>query len=232
MLVITTATAKEMKAAFAFTNIPEVGQGDVVEFELNGRSFLLAVSGVGLVNAAMCAGALFGRTDVTGMVNLGIAGAYDVEEFPLGSSGYAWKEIWPEYGLLDEDGNVDPKAIGFAQGTVGNRPVWDQLKLNPVNDAARMDLHLPSDSGRAASVTVSSVTGTPSRAGWLKTACSADLENMEGFAFAFGCMQRDLPFLELRAVSNLVGSRYEEDWDLKGAFRELGRVTKLLFTSE
>lgn len=232
MIVVTTATAKEMKAAFAFTDAPAVEQGQFKEFECNGRTLLLAVSGVGLVNAAMCAGSLLGRLDVTGMVNLGIAGAYDVEEFPLGSSGYIWKEVWPEYGLLDEDGNVDPKAIGFAQGTVGNRPVWDRVKLNPVNDAAKMGLELPPGSGRAAAVTVSGVTGTASRAGWLKTACSADLENMEGFALAFGCMQRGLPFLEMRAVSNLVGSRYEEDWDLKGAFKELERVSRHLFTGE
>lgn len=232
MIVVTTATAKEMKAAFAFTDAPVVEQGQVKEFELNGRTLLLAVSGVGLVNAALCAGSLLARLDVTGVVNLGIAGAYDVEEFPLGSSSYVWQEVWPEYGLLDEEGNVDPKAIGFAQGSVGNKPVWDRVKLNPTNDAAKMGLQLSPESNRAAAVSVSSVTGTPSRAGWLKTACSADLENMEGFAFAFAAMQRGLPFLELRTVSNRVGSRYEEDWDLKAAFTELGRVTEHLFTGE
>ena len=232
MIIVTTATAKEMKAAFSFADIPAIEQGQIHELELGGRKLLLAVSGVGLVNAAICAGGLMGRLDVTGVVNLGIAGAYDIEEFPLGSSGYVWQEVWPEYGLLDEDGNVTPKDIGFPQGKIDGKVVWDRVKLNPVNDAEKMGLPLPPKCGRAASVSVSSVTGTAARAGWLKMACNGDLENMEGFAVAFAAKQRGLPFLEIRSVSNVVGSRFEEEWDLKAAFKELGRVTEHLFTAE
>jgi futalosine hydrolase len=230
MIVVVTATTNEMHAAFGFAGAPKVQQGEALEFSMSGRDLLLAVSGVGLVNAAMTAGRHVHRPGVNGVVNLGIAGAYDPDEFPLCSSTYVWQETWPEYGLLDDSGAVDPKAIGFPLGEVGGKAVWNRVKLIPVNDAATMNLHLPEECGRASSVSVSSVTGTAERAGWLKTACSADIENMEGFALAFAAMQKGLPFLEVRTISNLVGSRYAEDWDLKGALKALGATTKRLFT--
>lgn len=232
MIIVVTATAKEMQAAFGTVGAPAVEPGGTAEFSFGGHDLLLAVSGVGLVNTALAAGRLLALPGVTGVVNLGIGGAYDVEEFPIGTSAYAWQETWPEYGLLDEEGRVDPKAIGFPQGEVRGKPVWNRVQLNPVNDAAAMGLSLPADCARGSFVTVSGVTGTPDRAGWLKTACNGDVENMEGFALAFGAMRAGLPFLQVRSVSNRVGSRQPEDWDLKGAFRTLGDLAPRLFTGK
>ena len=228
MIVAVTATANEMKAAFP--DAPSVEQGGSVEYVFQGRSLLLAVTGVGVVNAALAAGRLLSRTDISGVVNLGIAGSYDPGEYPLLSTCYAWQETWPEYGLLDEEGSVDPKGIGFAQGRAGKQTVWNRVKLNPVNDADRMGLVLDDKWLRASSVTVSGVTGTPERAGWLKMSCNADMENMEGFALAYPCMQAGLPFVELRTLSNLVGSREAEDWDLKGALKALKDGAAALFS--
>lgn len=228
MILVATATANEMKAAFP--DAPALEQGEAVEYEFQGHPLLLAVTGVGLVNTALAAGKLFGRKEFGGVVDLGIAGTYDDEEFPLLSTCYAWQETWPEYGLLDAEGNVDPKAIGLPQGEAGKQVVWNRVKLNPVNDADRMGVKLGEKWLRASSVTVASVTGTPERAGWLKLSCNANMENMEGFGLAYPAMQAGLPFLEVRTISNLVGSRESEDWDLKGALKALGAAAAELFS--
>jgi futalosine hydrolase len=228
MIVVTTATVNEMKAAFP--DAPAVEQGEIVEYGFQRHDLLLAVTGVGVVNSALAVGRILSRPDVDGVVNFGIAGSYDPEEYPLLSICYAWQETWPEYGLLDEEGSVDPKGIGFAQGVAGKQTVWNRIKLNPVNDAATMGLTLGDGWLRAAGVTVSGVTGTPERAGWLKLSCNGDMENMEGFALAYPCMQAGLPFLELRTLSNLVGSREAEDWDLKGALKALKDAATDLFS--
>ncbi|WP_319541826.1 futalosine hydrolase [uncultured Pseudodesulfovibrio sp.] len=229
MILVMTATPNEMKAAFP--DAPKVAQGEVAEYNFKGRSLLLSVTGVGLVNTALATGALLERSDVKGVVNLGIAGAYDVEEFPLLSTCYCWQETWPEYGLLDDEGGVDPKGIGFPQGEVNGQTVWNRVKLNPVNDAEAMGLTLGDKWLRASSVTISGVTGTPERAGWLKLSCNANMENMEGFGLAYGVLQKRLPFLEVRTISNLVASREAEDWELKGAFKRLGEAADTLFTA-
>lgn len=228
MIVVLTATANEMRAAFP--DAPRVEQGGAVEYEFQGFELLLAVTGVGLVNTALVAGRLLVREDVAGVVNLGIAGGYDLEETPMTSTCFVWQETWPEYGLLDEEGRVDPKSIGFAQGEVGGRKIWNRLQLNPTTDARTMGLTLGAGWMRAASVTVSGVTGTPDRAGWLKLACNGQIENMEGFGAAYAATLAGRPFLEVRTVSNLVGSREGEDWDLKGALKALQATAAGLFT--
>ena len=46
------------------------------------------------------------------------------------------------------------------------------------------------------------------------------IENMEGAAFFYACLQCGVPFLELRAVSNRVGDPFPE-WDVRGAVTAL-----------
>jgi futalosine hydrolase len=229
VLLVLTATANEMRAAFP--EGPAVGQGETAEYAVGGRTVLLGVTGVGLINTALCAGQWLGRPDVTGVVDLGIAGGYDLGETPMGSACFAWQETWPEYGLLDEQGAADPKKLGFAQGEADGRRIWNRLKLSPTRDARRMGLTLDQGWLRASSVTVSGVTGPPERAGWLKLSCNGQMENMEGFAAAYAATLRGLPFLEVRTISNLVGSREPEDWNLKGALRSLHAAADTLFAA-
>jgi len=229
MLIVTAATEKEMHAAFGFAGGPDARLGQDAEITVGGRKLLLCVTGVGLVSAALAAGRLLERPGVEGLITVGIAGAYNINEFPLASTCFAWREIWPEYGLLDEDGGVDAKGIGFPQlEAAGGKPVWDTVSLNPTNDAARMGLTLGAGWARASAISVAGVTGTDERAGWLQAAYTADIENMEGFALALGAARAGVPFLELRTVSNLVGSRVAQDWDVKGALGALGKGVRTL----
>lgn len=231
MLVLATATPREMKAVLAgFGERATVEQGSPVPLELRGRSVLLVVTGVGVVNAALAAGMLLGREDVDGVVNIGVAGAFDPETHPLGSAHAVDCEIWPEYGLLLPDGTIDPRGIGFAQARLDSGPVWDRVALDPEGDARRMGLCLSEAWGRGASLTVSCVSGTSERAAGLGRKYGAALENMEGFGLAYACAVRGVPFLEVRTVSNVVGSRREEDWALNRAVAALGPCAHALIT--
>ena len=60
-------------------------------------------------------------------------------------------------------------------------------------------------------------------------AFNGDIENMEGFALGFAAMGAGLPFLEIRTISNMVGSRQSGDWDLKGALGGLESAARTLF---
>jgi len=44
---------------------------------------------------------------------------------------------------------------------------------------------------------------------------------MEGFALGLVAAKSGIPFLEIRSVSNAVGSRQKKDWDFPAAFRAL-----------
>ncbi|MGE4291438.1 MAG: futalosine hydrolase [Desulfovibrio sp.] len=228
MLLFVTATEREMRSAFALQGaLPPLRQGAVELWCAAGRQAALLVTGVGLVNAALALGAASGLPGLTGVVNLGVAGAFDIQALPLGTIALASREIWPEYGLERAEGpGADARALGFPLW--GNRrdadALWDRIELEPDAAAHALGLRLNPAWPKADCLSVSTVTTTGHRAAALRRNYRADLENMEGFALAYGCGRAGLPFLELRTVSNRVGSRAAEDWALDRALEALGKA--------
>jgi futalosine hydrolase len=205
--------------------LPE--QGRAVFLKGVGRPCLGLLTGVGPVNAGLALGRTLGAHSVSGVVSLGIAGSFDTTVAPLCSTVMAEGEIWPEYGLRDGD-YVDPEAIGLPLWRTPDGPVLDRIALRPQDAAEAMQLSLPLDAIQGVSLTVAGVTTTPERVESLRTRYTPLVENMEGFALALGCLQADVPFLEIRTVSNRVGARPPADWDRDGALGVLARVASVL----
>lgn len=236
-LLVACATRTELRAALPRGLRPPEGGGAVHEVfpdapqSLCGRPFFALCTGVGPVATAAALGrALAGHPEVAGVVQIGVAGSFDLESAPMGGVWIVTRETWPEYGLVDAQG-VNPGGIGLAMAETGDGPVRETLDLAPQDAAAAMGLALPEDMGRAASLTVAGVTGTAARAARLFSRHGALLENMEGFAAALACRLAGIPFVQIRAVSNLVGSRAPGHWDLKGALSRLGPALSHLFRS-
>ncbi len=234
-LIITTATAKEMGAVMAGckeqrqirTALPTTGTAHAAQ--INGRQCLLAVTGVGLTNAAFTLGRLLGeQTRVAGVISLGIAGTFDTEAAPLGCAVAATQETWADYGLYTRHG-VAPRGIGFAQAQFADTVVWNTLMLRPADVIRQLDLAMPCHCRQGSSLTVAAASGTQKRAQAMRHAHSALMENMEGFALALGCLHQAVPFLEIRTISNITGSRKAEDWCLGKALDALGQTARALF---
>ncbi|MFV0347760.1 MAG: futalosine hydrolase [Halodesulfovibrio sp.] len=241
-VIVATATQKEMEAVLkGFNGRGRVGcqlpsQGQWCESPINEHQCLLAVTGVGPVNAALTLGRIMGECfGITGVLNLGIAGTFDPQACPLGSAVLAEREVWPEYGLRTAQG-VDSRGIAFPLwgGTDPGveqpleQAIWDTVELSPAEDLRRIGLNCPK-ALTGTSITVAGVTGTAEHAAMFRDRYGALTENMEGFALALGCRQAGVPFVELRTVSNVVGSRAAADWKLDEAFVALGAVARSLF---
>lgn len=225
MQAILFATDKECHAALPGLEAP--AHGHWVQTTMGMTTILVAVTGVGPINAALCLGRMQGTHSLNGVLNLGVAGGFDIKTHPLGTLVVSSEEIWPEYGLRTAQG-IDPKGIGFPLVQTTQRSIHDSIPLAPAKAAQDMNLDLP-DWPCGPSLTVSAATGTAEYARMLQRRYQPAMENMEGFALALGCFQTDIPFLEIRAISNLVGSRDKEHWDLQGAFSQLAPAISKLF---
>jgi futalosine hydrolase len=62
----------------------------------------------------------------------------------------------------------------------------------------------------------------------LKEIFNADIESMEGAAFHFVCLQQNIPFLQIRSISNKVGERDKTKWKIKEAIENLNLELKNL----
>jgi futalosine hydrolase len=55
------------------------------------------------------------------------------------------------------------------------------------------------------------------------------VESMEGAAFHYCCLMENIPFLQLRSISNYVGERNKKNWKLKESITNLNLVLVRLF---
>jgi len=224
MIVLCFATAREMGACLAPLCVPpRLGRNGFATVDLPGpgRARVL-LTGISPANAALSLGLFLGRhPDTTGVLNLGVAGSFDLDILPLRAVVLPSSETWPEVGLHDGE-SVDARGIGIALADQHGHRVWNTVDLAPQAAAEALGLALDPAWPRAPSLTVAGVSATPERAATLYARHAALLENMEGFALALACLRCGLPFLQVRAISNRVGSRPPRDWDLDGALARLG----------
>jgi len=227
--LVVAATGLELSAALDVKACRP--QGEIFECVAHGRPVLALVCGIGVVNAGLALGRALGRGDVEGIVNLGVAGSFDLAAHSLGAVRLVERETWPEYGLLFSGAcAADARALGFALNgapKTAETAIFEELAWDAPAELQAMGLaHKGWDT--AASLTVSGVTADAERARALKERFSAGLENMEGFALAYGTRLAGLNFAELRTVSNAVGSRPPQGWDLPGALAALGHAARRL----
>ena len=55
----------------------------------------------------------------------------------------------------------------------------------------------------------------------MKEKYNPDIETMEGATFFYICTRENIPFLALRSISNMVGLRNKDNWDIRLALDNL-----------
>ncbi|MCF8037885.1 MAG: futalosine hydrolase [Desulfohalobiaceae bacterium] len=232
-LLIVTATFQEMRAVLTpFGERPDMELTRPASCCYQGRRFVLLVTGIGSLNAAMSLGKVLGSgMRVRGVVNLGIGGSFDPVRIPLLGKVAVQEEYWPEIGVRTKNG-IDVQALKQTLGEGQGDLIRDHLVLHPEEKARAMGLELPADWTRVRSLSVAGVTGDAAEAIRIAGVYGVQCENMEGFSLAWVCYQEQIPFLEARSISNKVGSRDKEDWNIKGSLRVLEEMSRALICSK
>lgn len=82
------------------------------------------------------------------------------------------------------------------------------------------------------SVTINEITTRPSRVEQLQQKYQPVVESMEGAAFHYVALVEKIPFIQLRAVSNMVGERDKTKWKMKEALHLLNEQLITIVNSE
>ena len=242
-LLVCAATTRELAAAAPGLIAGEDALAELtpVPVRLKGRPGLLCVTGVGPVNAALAMGFCFGLTSagaqgrggapdgealrIGAVLNVGLAGAFDLTVTPLRALCVVTEEIWPEYGLHDGS-SVTARAFShplWRREDGAAEDVYDRLRLAETGAVARRE-PAPGTFLPRRSLTVAGVSASFARAREMANRHRAELENMEGFAVAYACARAGVPCVEVRAVSNKVGPRAADEKDFPGALAALAGV--------
>lgn len=185
------------------------------------RKFDVLSAGVGPVAAAVNTAKVLATARYGLVVSAGIGGGFPGRA-ELGSLVVADEIVAADLGVETPKGFCSLDELGLG-------PTRIQVDTSLVNSVieALLAAGLPVTTGPV--LTVSTVTGTAESAAELATRVpGATAEAMEGYGVAFAALDRGMPILELRAISNQVGPRDRAAWRIKEALDVMEAASSVL----
>lgn len=165
-------------------------------------------------------------------LNIGIAGSFDMERFPLGSIvaieaehfGDLGFETFTGFQTLFDYKILEQETFPYRGGALLQRMTLESAKSGGRPEIAEYLEKFAADIPKAVGVTVQTISGDPRKVEMVHTIFSPDIESMEGAAFYYVCIWEHIPALELRSISNEVGERDRSKWNIDAALGALERT--------
>jgi futalosine hydrolase len=150
-------------------------------------------------------------------LNFGLCGSFDRSLEP-GTVVHVVADRIAELGAEDGDTflTVEELRLPAEHQFVNSTP--------PVNEALS---RLPAVSG----ITVNTVHGNERSIAAVVQRFKPQVESMEGAAFMYSCLAHDIPFAQVRAVSNMVEKRNREAWKMTEAIDNLAAAALYILES-
>jgi futalosine hydrolase len=208
-IIITAATIGEWMPVFVNMNTLYTGESQRLKVRFH-------QSGVGMLASAVSLTRLVSEEKPDLIIQAGIAGCFD-PDISLGKVVVVKEEILGDVGV-EEDGKW--KDLFDLKLEKSNYHPFEKRKLpNPWLSTYNL-LKLPELTG----ITVNQISTQPTRIEQLKKKYGAVVESMEGAALHFICREANIPFIQIRAISNYVGERNKAHWKMKEAIEALNEV--------
>ena len=181
------------------------------------------VTGVGLMNTTYTLAKSFSQKKPDIAIQAGVAGTMH-PFYPPGMVTIVKEEILGDLGV-EEDGKLrDIFDLELAEADIF--PFSQKMLINPHRQILGKS-HLL----QVKAISVNEITTSSNRVHQLIEKYGPVLESMEGAAFHYVCLQESIPFIQLRAVSNLIGERDKSKWQMKEAIENLNRELILLINN-
>lgn len=173
-------------------------------------------SGVGMLAAAISITRMVYEEKPDLIIQAGIAGTFDkkmhlgkvvtVNNEILGDTGVEEEGKWKDlFDLKLEKSSYHP----FEKRKLPNQYLkeYNLLKLSEVS-----------------SITVNEITTNKERIDQLIKKYEPGIESMEGAALHYVCREMNVPFIQIRSISNYIGERDKTKWKMKEAIENLNQT--------
>ena len=184
------------------------------------------VTGVGLVAATFHMTYVLTHNEFDLVIQAGIAGSFR-KNIPIGQTVFVVSETFADLGSEDKNGTlISAFDMGFIKED--EFPFTKGKILNPDAEKAGFlqQVH---------GVSANTSHGSKASIDLIVNRLDPDIESMEGAAFFYTCRMMNVPFLEIRAISNYVEPRNKDGWDIPLAIDRLNEtiigIVEVLTTS-
>ena len=149
-------------------------------------------------------------------INLGICGAFN-KNLKIGEVVHVATDKFSELGV--EDGERFLSLIDIDLLEESDYPITEgELKNNFLLPDEVRKLQ------QVKGITVNTVTGMEETISSVKHRFNPDVETMEGGAFMYACLKENVPFFQIRAISNYVTQRDKSQWNIPLAVKNVNET--------
>lgn len=181
------------------------------------------VAGVGLMSTTYNLQRQFQVRKPDLVIQAGIGGCFD-ESIPPGTVLAVKKDTVADLGVIEKKqfnsvfdmGFSKPDQFPYKKGWLVN-PGMHLLKKNSLK--------------KVSAVSVNQVSSSKQTIGLFREKYDPVIESMEGAALHYVCLMENIPFLQLRSVSNYVGERNKKNWRIKESISNLNNELIRLLNS-
>ena len=173
------------------------------------------VTGVGLVATTFHLTYVLTHNEFDLVIQAGIAGSFR-KNIPIGQTVFVVSETFADLGSEEMNGDfisafdmgfIKPDEFPFTEGRILNPDAEKAGFLRQVHAVSSNTSH-----GQQSSIDLITKQLDP------------DIESMEGAAFFYACRMMNVPFLEIRAISNYVEPRNKDNWNIPLAIDKLNET--------
>ena len=156
------------------------------------------------------------------ILQVGLAGTY-TNGLTLGESVIVERDCFADLAVWENKkiisihdlGLINPDEVPFEKGWLVNHNV----SVNTIHTK------------KVKGVTVNLLTDDLNYVAEMKLIHNAEVESMEGAALHYVCIQKNIPFLQIRGISNKVGERDKSKWNFKEAIQSSNQLLSEIYIS-
>ncbi len=184
---------------------------DPITFMHGDNTVTTCITGVGMVATTYAVTKALQTERYTLMLQAGVGGSFSTD-IPLGTVVRVADERYGDLGAEDHDAYIDIFEMGLLPK---DEHPYTNGKLT-ATDTNGFD-ELAAVSG----ITVNTVSGNANTIAARAGRYASIVESMEGAAFHYVCLKEQVPFAQVRAISNYVEPRNRAAWKMKEAIINL-----------
>ncbi len=173
-------------------------------------------SGIGLLASSVSLMKMFVQETPTLIIQVGIAGCFD-KKVPLGKVFAVKDDFAGDIGVMEN--KVWKDLFDLKLDKANDAPYEKKSLPNPWLSQYNL-LKLPTKKG----VTVNTISTDKNKIDLYSGRYKATLESMEGAALHYMGRDLNIPFIQIRAVSNYVGERNKAKWNMQEAIYNLNET--------
>jgi len=208
-ILLCAATSFEIQPTIDFIKAWQIKNVDVL------------ITGVGLTAATYHITKALSQKTPDFMLQAGVAGSLDLN-LTLAKVVLVKDEIIGDSGVMEGQSFHSLFDLNLAERNVHPRKNGKLANSN----STLLDFNLPIVHG----VTVNEISTNPERIRYYKENLNAQVETLEGAALHFAGLMEDIPFLQVRSISNFIGERNKSKWQLQEAIKNLNIELQKIIT--